>query len=295
MHGVHGGTSGVEPMKPGQMVEISPSAHADLPPVKGEVVEVSNHAIVIDLDPARRGTFAPHTPLALSYDGKAGREELATRVIGMQGPNKLILLPAGEKPRPLSPSDPRSRVRVEHLLRMEYEVVPPEDLDRMRAEVTNGPCILKYERPEVVHEALKVAGAESEILPDDIEDTPLGAYLKSLHRKVDAILERLDIEVPGNDERPMFNVSLSSRGLRFRDFERRCRAGDLVAITIELPFYPTIEVRAIGETLYVVEDVRHPNLSTGQDVVLEFRVIRDDTREQIERYCIANQGTRRTA
>src|SRR5262245_46540670 len=83
-------------MKPGQVVEISPSAHADLPPVKGQVVEASHHAIVIDLDPARRGSFAPHTPLALSYDGKNGREELATRVIGMQGPNKLIVLPAGE-------------------------------------------------------------------------------------------------------------------------------------------------------------------------------------------------------
>jgi hypothetical protein len=283
-------------MKPGQVVDISPSAHADLPPVKGLVAEVSQDAIVIDLDPARRGTFAPHTPIALSYDGEDGRHELATRVIGMQGPSKLILLPSAERPKPQRPAtDPRARIRVEHLLRMDYEVVPPEELDRMREEVLNGPCILKYERPGVVREAPQVAGAEGEILPDELVDTPLGALLIGLHRKVDAILERLDIEVPGDDERPMFNVSLSSRGLRFRDFERRCRAGDLVAITIELPLLPTIEVRAIGETLYVVEDVRHPNLSTGQDVVLEFRVIRDDTREQIERYCIANQGARRSA
>jgi hypothetical protein len=182
---------------------------------------------------------------------------------------------------------------------MDYEVVPPEDLDRMRAEVLNGPSILKYERPGIAREAPKVAGAEGEILPDDIADTPLGAYIMRaimrMERKLDAALERLDVEAPVDDERPVFNVSLSSRGLRFRDFERRCRAGDLVAITIELPSHPTIEVRAIAETLYVVEDVRHPNLSTGQDVVLEFRVIRDDTREQIERYCIANQGVRRTA
>ena len=48
-----------------------------------------------------------------------------------------------------------------------------------------------------------------------------------------------------------------------------------------MPLNPTVEVRAIAETLYVVEDSRHLNLSTGYDVVLEFRVLRDEVREII--------------
>jgi hypothetical protein len=95
-------------------------------------------------------------------------------------------------------------------------------------------------------------------------------------------------------EKPLYNVSLSARGLRFRDFQRRCQAGDMVYLCLELPMNPTVEITALAETVYVVEDARR-NLSAGRDVVLEFRVIKEEARQQIERYCQTHQEGRRTA
>jgi hypothetical protein len=275
-------------MKTGQEIEIATGT--ELEPVKGHVARVSEGEIVIDLD-RPRGTFAPQTPLALRYDDPVGHHELAARVIGMQGPGRLVLLPATEPTRPsdLKPAnDARARIRVEHLVRMEYEVIPPSELGRVREQVLHGPRILKYEWP--VHGMLKAAGAEREILEQEIADSPLWIAMKRLEQKLDLVLERLGAESPANEERPLCNVSLSARGLRFRDFERRCHAGDRVLLTLELPMQPTIEVSAIAEVLYVVEDLRHPNLSAGQDVVLEFRVIQDDVQDCIERYCRMVQG-----
>ena len=277
-------------MKTGQAIEIATGT--DLEVVKGHVARVTKGEIVIDLD-RPRGSFAPETPLALHYDDPVGHHQLAARVIGMQGPGRLVLWPATEPERPaeLKTGDARSRIRVEHLLRMEYEVIARDELPRVQEDVLHGPRILKYERPR--RELLQAAGAEHELLGEDLADSPIWAAIQRLEQKMDLVLERLGAEPPASDERPFTNVSLSARGLRFRDFERRCRAGDLVLLTIELPLNPTLEISAIAETLYVVEDVRHPQLSVGQDVVLEFRVIQEEAQEEIERYCRMMQGAQR--
>jgi hypothetical protein len=276
-------------MKTGQEIEIATGSEEEA--LKGHVARVTPKEIVIDLD-RPRGTFAPQTALALRYDDPIGHHELAARVIGMQGPGRLVLLPATEPLRPsdLKPAgDARAKIRVEHLVRMEYEVIPPAELAGVRDQVLHGPRILKYEWPR--QELLQAAGAEHEGLAPEIADAPLWAALKRLELKLDRVLERLGAEPP-NEERPLCNVTLSARGLRFRDFERRCHAGDMILLTIELPMNPTTEVSAVAEVLYVVEDVRHPNLSTGQDVVLEFRVIQDEAQDCVERYCRLVQGGR---
>jgi hypothetical protein len=279
-------------MKTGQSIEIATGTDLEL--VKGHVARVAEGEIVVDLD-RPRGTFAPETPLALYYDDPVGHHQLAARVIRMQGPGRLILWPATEPERPAelkAPGDARARIRVEHLLRMEYEVIAREEVPRVREEVLHGARILKYERPSR-RELLQAAGAEHDLLGEDLADSPLWAAIQRIEQKLNLVLERLGAEPPASDERPLCNLSLSARGLRFRDFERRCHAGDLVLLTIELPMNPTIEISAIAETLYVVEDIRHPQLSVGQDVVLEFRVIQEEAQEHIERYCRMVQGAQR--
>ena len=271
------------------LIEIATGTDLEL--VKGHVARVAEGEIVIDLD-RPRGSFTPETPLAIYYDDPVGHHELAARVIGMQGPGRLVLWPATE---PLHSTerqgDARSRIRVEHLVRMEYEVIARDELERVREEVLHGPRILKYERPR--RELLQAAGAEHELLGEDLADSPLWAAIQRIEQKLNLVLERMGAEPPADDERPLCNVTLSARGLRFRDFERRCHAGDLVLLTIELPLNPTLEISAVAETLYVVEDIRHPQLSGGQDVVLEFRVIQDEAQDQIERYCRMVQGAQR--
>jgi len=276
-------------MKTGQAIEIATGTGLEL--MKGHVARVGKGEIVIDLE-GPRASFAPETSLALYYDDPVGHHELAARVIGMQGPGRLVLWPATEPERPAElKADARSRIRVEHLLRMEYEVIAREELPRLREDVLHGPRILKYERPR--RELLQAAGAEHELLGEDLADSPVWAAIQRLEQKLDLVLERLGAEPPASDERPLCNVSLSARGLRFRDFERRCHAGDLVLLTLELPLNPTLEISAIAETLYVVEDIRHPQLSVGQDVVLEFRDIQEEAQEEIERYCRMVQGGQR--
>jgi hypothetical protein len=66
----------------------------------------------------------------------------------------------------------------------------------------------------------------------------------------------------------------------------------MVCLCLELPMNPTVEVMALAETLLMVEDSRPRRLSAGRDVVLEFRVIQDEARELIERYCRLNQEVR---
>jgi hypothetical protein len=208
----------------------------------------------------------------------------------MQGAERLIIsLPApGQRPE-----DQRRHLRVEHLLRMEYQVLAPEELDEVRAQVLDGPRILKYEwQPAPPPTA---AGAENEPVAPEWVETPENERLARMERKLDLLLERLGIEAPRAPERPFTNVSLSASGMRFRDFQRRLQAGDMIYVCFELPLNPTVEVAAIAETLYVVEAVRQSNLSAGRDVVLEFRVIKDDSRDLIERYCQSYLALRRSA
>ena len=184
-------------MKTGQEIEIATAAEPE--PVKGHVARVTAGEIVIDLD-RPGGTFAPQTPLALRYDDPVGHHELAARVIGMQGPGRLILLPATEPLRPsdLQPArDARARIRVEHLVRMEYEVIPPSELEAVKNQVLHGPRILKYEWPR--RELLQAAGAEHEVLEQELPDTPLWAAMRRLEQKLDLVLERLGAELPSEE------------------------------------------------------------------------------------------------
>jgi len=187
--------------------------------------------------------------------------------------------------------DPREDLRVEHLLRMEYHVIPPDELEAMREVVLHSPRILKYEW--VPNPSARAAGAENEP-PSSLREPqdPLVQRLDRIERKLDALLEHQGVDAPGLKEKQRFNVTLSARGLRFRDHLDRCQAGDMVYLCLELPMNPTVEVMALAETLLMVEDSRPRRLSAGRDVVLEFRVIQDEARELIERYCRLNQEVR---
>ncbi len=278
-------------MKPGQSVEIAARTTPGAAAIHGRVALVADGELVIHLDAPQPGLFTPRTPVALSYRDETGEHQVNVRVVGMQGTERVIVtLP----PDSAEPADQRRHVRVEHLLRMEYQVLAPEEVDEARATVLDGPRILKYER-QSTSAAPQVAGAENEPPPPEWSESPGEDQLRRIERKLDLLLERLGIETPRTDERSFYNVSLSAGGLRFRDYQRRVKAGDMVLVCLELPLSPTVEVYAIAETLYVVEDIRQLHLSTGRDVVLEFRVIKDESRELIARYCQTYLPLRRSA
>jgi hypothetical protein len=190
-----------------------------------------------------------------------------------------------------SREDPREEVRIEHLLRMDYHVIPPQELEAMREVVLHSPRILKYEWATSNPSAM-AAGAENEPAPIPEILDPLVQRLDRIERKLDALLEHHGVEAPGLKEKQRFNVTLSARGLRFRDHLKRCQAGDMVYLCLELPMNPTVEVMALAETLVMVEDSRLRRLSAGRDVVLEFRVIQEEARQLIDRYCRLNQEVR---
>jgi hypothetical protein len=192
-------------------------------------------------------------------------------------------------------NDLRENVRVEHLLRMEYHVIPPDEVDAMRQVVLHSPRILKYERQEAPSSTplAQAAGAEIESMGRDLPaDNALVHRLERIEQKLDVLLEHLGVESPGPQEKQRYNVALSARGLRFRDHLERCQAGDMVYLALELPMNPTVEVMAVAETVLVVEDSRPRRLSAGRDVVLEFQVIQDEARMLIERYCRVSQNVR---
>lgn len=277
-------------MKPGQPVVIHPDANIEPSPINGRVALVADDEVVIQLDAPRRGLFTARLPIGVSYRDETGEQEVTARVVGMQGAERLII----SVPAPgLSPEDQRRHVRVEHLVRMEYQVLAPEEIDDVRAQVLAGPRILKYEWQPTPPPA--AAGAENEPVAPEWTATPEEERLARIERKIDLLLARLGVEAPRAHERPFANVSLSASGIRFRDFQRRLQAGDMVYLCFELPLNPTVEVAAIAETLYVVEEVRQSNLSAGRDVVLQFRVIKDDSRDLIERYCQSYLALRRSA
>lgn len=178
---------------------------------------------------------------------------------------------------------------------MEYEVVPPEEIEAMRTAVEHGPRILKAEwSPR--HPAPVFAGGENATAFADWgwETPPVAESLQRIERKLDLILERLGVDAPGLKPKPLYNVNLSARGLRFRDHRRECQDGDMVYLCLELPMNPTVEIMALAEATCVVEDAGTRHLSAGRDVVLEFRVIQDETRELIERYCrLQDEASRR--
>ena len=277
-------------MKPGQPVEIHPDAQIDLSPVRGTVALVAGDEVVLDLDTPRRGLFSARVPVGLSYRDEAGEQHVTARVVGMQGAERLIInVPAPDQ----RPGDQRRHVRIEHLIRLEYQVLAPDEVDEVRAQVLDGPRILKYEWQPAPPPA--AAGAENDPVAPDWVETPEDERLARIERKLDLLLDRLGVEPLQTAERPFVNVSLSASGIRFRDFQRRLHAGDMVYLCLELPLNPTVEVAAIAETLYVVEEVRQSNLSAGRDVVLQFRVIKDDSRDLIERYCQSYLALHRSA
>jgi len=277
-------------MKPGQPVVIHPDAQIEPSPISGKVALVADEEVVIQLDKPRRGLFSARLPVGLSYRDEAGEQQVTARVLGMQGAERLIIsVPtAGQRPE-----DQRRHVRVEHLVRLEYQVLAPDELDEVRAQVLDGPRILKYEWQPAPPPA--AAGAENEPVAPEWVDTPENERLARIERKLDLLLDRLGVEALHATERPFVNVNLSASGVRFRDFQRRLQAGDMVYLCFELPLNPTVEISAIAETLYIVEPVRQSNLSAGRDVVLEFRVIKDDSRDLIERYCQSHLAIRRSA
>ncbi len=180
--------------------------------------------------------------------------------------------------------DSRQRLRVEHLVRMDYQVVPPEAIEAMRAAVEHGPRILKAEWTALTPPPI-ASGLDRNLAEGWETSPPVAECLQRLERKLDLILERLGIDVPGLKQRPLYNVTMSANGVRFRDHRRECQVGDMVYLCIEVPLDPTIEITALAETAHVVEDSGSRHLSAGRDVVLEFRVIQDEAREIIERYC----------
>jgi hypothetical protein len=277
-------------MKPGQPVEIHPDAKIDPSPVRGTVALVAGDEVVLELDKPRRGLFSARVPVGLSYRDEAGEQHVTARVVGMQGAERLIIsMPAPGR----EAGDQRRHLRVEHLLRLEYQVLAPDEVDEVRAQVLGGPRILKYEWQPALPPA--AAGAENEPVAPEWMETPEDERLARIERKLDLLLDRLGVEPLRTAERPFVNVSLSASGIRFRDFQRRLTAGDMVYVCFELPLSPTVEIAAIAETLYIVEPVRQTNLSAGRDVVLDFRVIKDDSRELVERYCQSHLAIRRSA
>lgn len=277
-------------MKPGQPVEIHPDAKIEPHPVHGKIALAADGEVVIQLDQPRRGLFSARVPVGLSYRDETGEQHVTARVVGMQGAERLIIsVPTpGERPE-----DQRRYVRVEHLVRLEYQVLAPDEIDEVRAQVLDGPRILKYEWQPAPPPA--AAGAENEPVTPEWVDTPENERLARIERKLDLLLDRLGVEALRATERPFVNVNLSASGIRFRDFQRRLQAGDMVYVCFELPLSPTVEISAIAETLYIVEPVRQSNLSAGRDVVLSFHVIKDDSRELIERYCQSHLAIRRSA
>jgi hypothetical protein len=253
-------------MKPGQAVEVASGPDAEWASLKGHVARASRDEIVVNVENPHHLSFAPHSCLEICYRDAQGDHHVPARVVSVEGEDRLILAPSiGESPQ----GDARRKIRVEHLLRMEYHVIPPEEMEATCRDVLNGPRILKYEWQQASQPV--AAGTENESVDASWEGSPIGERLQRIELKLDALLERLGVDAPALAQRPLYNVNLSATGLRFRDFQRRCQAGDMVYICIELPLDPTVEIRAIAETLYVVEDSRHSNLSTGYDVVLEFR------------------------
>ncbi len=277
-------------MKPGQPVMIAPGTGDDFTPQSARVALVADGEVVLQLDEPRADRFVVQSGLNLRYRDEAGDHAVTARVVAAQGTGRLrVALPV----EGAGPAEERRHVRVEHLLRMEYQVIAGQEIEELRAQVLDGPRILKYEwSPGLPRQT---AGAENEPVDPEWIETPDNERLTRIERKLDLLLERLGVESPRSSERPFFNVSLSASGLRFRDFQRRCQTGDVVYVSLELPLNPTVEVCAIAETLHVVEDLRQWNLSTGRDVVLEFRVIKDESRDLIERYCQQFQSIQRTA
>jgi hypothetical protein len=186
----------------------------------------------------------------------------------------------------------RDQPRIEQLLRMEFEVVPAADVERVRLEILRGAQIVKYQTETPRHRAAVVGDEEiADALPPS-----LARHLHRIECKLDVLIERLGIDSRGvESEKPLYNVSLSSSGVRFRDIQGRCTPGDTVRLHIELPFDPVVEVIALGEVLRTVESATGEKLSTGRDVVIEFKALRDESRQAIERLCQQHDTTRRSA
>jgi len=268
-------------MRPGLAVAISTGSDSRHPPFQGSVFKVRGKEAIILFGTERSAPalrLKPGSSIRISYRTQADGAIyfIDAEVKAKDGPRSLAVKLLG----PPVVGEDRDEPRVEQLLRMNYEVVAPADVERTRTEIQRGAQIVKYETelPERRH----VAGEDE--LTDQIPP-PLLRHLARIDRKLDMLIERLGIEA--NDlesQKPLFNASLSTRGVRFRDISNRCTPGDTVRLQIELPLNPTVEVIALGEVIRIVDTTTGEKLSMGRDVVIEFTTMREQSRHAIERF-----------
>jgi hypothetical protein len=281
-------------MRPGLAVSISLDSSQATEPFLGTVFRVEGREVVV-LFGADRGAAAlrlrPRQGVRISYRNEISGEVYAVpaELKAKDGPRSIAFKLLG----PPVISEARDQPRVELLLRMDYEVLPPADIERARHEILRGAQIVKYESPPR-RSASPAAGAEEES-PEPLP-LPLSRQLGRIERKLDVLIERLGIESQTvTSERRLFSVNLSTRGVRFRDIQNRCAPGDTVRLHIELPLNPTVEIIALGEVLRTVDTSTGEKLSMGRDVVINFKVMKDESRQAIARFCQLHDASRRTA
>jgi hypothetical protein len=175
--------------------------------------------------------------------------------------------------------DARRLPRVEHLLRLEYAVVPATDVASAREEVARSGQIFRYPNRTARTAHLEAPDRTAQV--SEVADR-----LERIEAKLDRLLEQLGMAAPAeNPQRLLLNVSLSANAARFRDVLGACSVGDTVRVVIELPLRPTVEVLVLGVVQQLIDSDARTGASGVRDIVVEFETMTDSSRRALERYC----------